>query len=280
MNKSAGQVTILVLLLGLLGLTVSMGVVSRSLQDVKQVTFVDQGAKALAAAEASLQIGLSDLENQMNAGSVTSPCVSESNPPPVTPAVTLAGISRVQYQLCANPLGSYDSGTPVNTDDVVDIDTSKAVPPPKYVNIFWQGPGSVEVSQLIFKGGAYSLYRYAANGQGSVHGDNKFSAASPGSTCTNPPSPYANATWNCWQFTTDPYNRLVRIKPLYAPSRIAIEMVNDSHNPTTMNIPTYSVIAWATTVNGTKRKVQATWTGASLPAVFDNVLFSQVDILK
>ncbi len=259
-----GQITILVLLLGLMGLTVALSSASRSLSDLKQVSYVDFGTKAFAAAEAGLQYGLNAFAS--NPGLVD--CV---NPQNIT-GLTINGINttagKFQYQICATGGNNFDAGT-VTQDNVAELSLVGASPPPDMIRVHWDTGRSVEVVIVRLQAGTYSLRRYAFNATG-VGSGNGFGSATCGADC------YAEITGLA------PQDQLVRIKPVYGSSRIWAEAfkTGGGGGQTRLQAQNYTVSAWAETTNGTKKKVQAVQSPPTLPSIFDYVLFSNSSITR
>ncbi len=113
-----GQVTILALLIGLMGLTIGLSMASRSLSDFHQVTIVDQGTKALAAAEAGLQYAL----NQLNYNNASQNCTPSSVASlPTNVVSSLANISGVNYNICFNTVNYQTMTNPRMKEGLPDL---------------------------------------------------------------------------------------------------------------------------------------------------------------
>lgn len=258
-----GQITILVLLLGLMGLTVALSSASRSLSDLKQVSYVDFGTKAFAAAEAGLQYGLNAFSGN--------PALADCTPHDIT-GLTINGINtasgKFQYQICATGGNNFDAGI-VGQDGVAELSLIGATPPPDMLRVHWNTGRSVEVVVIRYQAGAYSLRRYGFNATG-VGSGNGFSSATCGGDC------YAEITGLA------PQDQFVRIKSLYGSSRIWAEAfkTGGGGGQTRLQAQNYTASAWAETTNGTKKKVQAIQNPPTMPAIFDYVLFSNSSITK
>src|SRR3989344_601354 len=118
-----GQVTVLILLLALLGLTGALSVASRSLSDLRQVSQVETGTKALAAAEAGLQKTLGDL----NAGTLTFNEATGCSSGPIT-GIVIDGLDMsdpvgrppLTYSVCGNT-ADYVWDDDLAADDVLEV---------------------------------------------------------------------------------------------------------------------------------------------------------------
>lgn len=249
-----GQITILVLLLGLMGLTVALSSASRSLSDLKQVSYVDFGTKALAAAEAGLQYGLNQLSGEgSNTGSIS-----------------VSGVN-VNYQVDTSTENVVV--TPVmGIDSVVQLDLSTVNSNTKFFDIFWQGAGQIEAIVLDKNN---SIRRFAFNAYGnSGHGFSSSYAISDVSNCPSScnGSSYQSCTGAMVDFQSN--DKLLRIKTLTNPTPILVCALNAGKSRIDIAAPVTTVTATATTANGTVKKVQVVKTPAVVPAIFDYVLFS------
>lgn len=281
MNPRSGQITVLVVLLGLVGLTISLSVASRALSDLKQTTVVDNGTKAIAAAEAGLQYGL----NQLSSGSV--PC-GEANA--LTLPLTLpTGISNIKYYKdCTNNPTSYAIFPNIAADDVVQLDlTTLSSNNTKYMDVLWSNNTSgLEVIALDSSGNlTKSVYKNLSGG---------YTGAAPGNgtcPCSNTSIPAASfdpSTALCGSgviYSTSGIRgnyKLLRIKPIGTSSSIAVcprTQAGDSSIPEVGTANTV-IVATATTTDGTKKKVQVTQSVSALPAIFDNVIYSGGSLIK
>lgn len=297
MNKTAGQVTILVLLLSLLGLTIVLSLASRSLSDLKQVTYVDAGTRTLAGAEAGLQYALSESNNWSTFGFNLNNC-ADSTKDRSFPG-TLSFVSSAKYRVCLASGQSSTLATNVPQDDVVEIDLSGANPNLKAFDVSWDGTtASVEIEVVDKDTGtnAYSIRRYAYNPVASNKGgSNGFATALAGTICNGdgticPSSAYSNCTGaseicyhaDCAAGTK--VAQLVRIKPLYSSASVSVcgRDVNSAPVLITGGASYYRVIVTATSINGTVRRIQSDRSPVSsgLPAIFDNVFYTGGSISK
>ncbi len=269
-----GQVTVLILLLGILGLTVGLSTASKSLSDLKQASYVDVGTKALAAAESGMEAALNDLANNNS----TATCGAPGSGP------AIAGITSVQYTICGADKNSVQAD--VAKDDVFDVDLSQTAPYPKGYYVYWDGLAPVEISLLNNNNStSYLIDRFSVNPVSGGDPTNNFSSAVPGGNCND-------ATFaNCYGLYTGGANparrwdQLIRVKPVpnsAGLTKIKVEAVPPGGTPNPVLYGAYyTLTAWATTSNGTVRKIQVVKTPApGLPAIYDNVLFSGGSLTK
>lgn len=287
-----GQATILALLLGLFGLTVSLSVASRSLSDLRQVTVVDQGTKALAAAEAGVEYALYAF-NQLNSG----PNCGPSQALPVA-GLSLANITGVTYNICTNTadFGIYQS---VSQDDVVQVYIGGQQANVKGFRVLWKNPNaSIEIIKINDNNG---MVRYPYNSMGTdpaylakVSG-NSFAPSVAGSQCYrdgNNASPcgdssYNNSTSSCAGYwgeipysKNNPGDQYLRIKPLYGSSDIVVCSDPAGGSSGRLQLQYVQVTAIATSSGGVTKKVQTTQVANFLPAIFDNVIYSGGSLTK
>lgn len=288
-----GQVTILALLLGLVGLTVSLSVASRSLSDLRQVTVVDQGTKALAAAEAGIQFALNQLATNPDAAIATCNPASSG-----TANVTLANITGVTYNICTNTadFGIYQS---VSQDDVVQVYIGGQQANVKGFRVLWKNPNaSIEIIKINDNNG---MVRYPYNSLGTdpaylakVSG-NSFAPSVAGSQCyrdSNNASPCGDSSYNnsissCAGYwgeipysKNNPGDQYLRIKPLYGSSDIVVCSDPAGGSSGRLQLQYVQVTAIATSSGGVTKKVQTTQVANFLPAIFDNVIYSGGSLSK
>lgn len=271
MLKRAGQISVLVLLVGLLAMVVAVSLGSRSLSDLRSVTSVDAGTRGLAAAEAGLQFAL----NQVSLGRPTN-CAS---PTTISGFSTLPGIKTVTYQVCA---GTVDSAyqTLVPKDSVFQLDLTGMSNNTKTFAVVWSNPNAaVEIAKLDTN---YALSRFSYNGS-NVTDSNNFAVALPASSCVSALCAPSVSTGNCTGLGIIPHNAgdlLIRVKPLYADTDVAICGQTAGNSPGSLSLQSLVATGTATTIGGAVKKVQTSQVSGFLPAVFDNVFFSGGNIAK
>ncbi len=273
-----GQVALVALLLGILGLTVGLSVVSRSLSDLKQASTVDIGTKALAAADAGAEYGLYKLNQNgsaaINCATSLPNLVTTGSPPPLAKLASLQ-ISSVTDEICYdNAAAGVDIGR--LQDDVFQVNFDPTAPPGK-IDVLWNNSPSVEISALYSD---YSVKRYAYG----VSGTNNFSAGVNNPSCYNWCGASRIANANCVGASSPIAGTngaanlsLLRIKPIGGNSDLQVCLQSGSAIPA----QSYTVTAIATTTNNTVKKVKITRDiSGTMPAAFDNVIFSSGSISK
>lgn len=257
MKKNSGQVAVFVLLVMLLGLSVGLSVMSRTLQDLKSTTTSDQSSRAFTAAEAGIEAAL----NTNSSGSVT------VNNIPVT------------YTVTPQSANSYSTSGAIGKDDVAQIDLGTNYPAGNTINIYWSSrdnvseipscdtvtpdnsPAALEVSLYIYNSvaGTYSMKKYAYNPAGCAI-DDSFTSSTSGPIGTG--GFYSQVT----TLSVDQYTRFVRFRPLYHAATIKV-------TGTSFPSQASQITSYATTSGQVSRAVQITKVNSSLPPIFDYVLF-------
>jgi hypothetical protein len=269
----SGQITLLVLLLGMLGLTVGLSAVSRSVQDVKQTSQTDQGSQALAGAEAALQYGVAKYVS----GGVYTDCPGVSYTP-IVESVGFPGFSTLlQYKICKDgPAKNYGEYLGLLKDEVFQVNL-----PPNYngsggFDVYWQSPASIEVSAVTKDAsGNYLLARYAYN---STASGNNFSSGSLGTPSCGPAGTYNYHSGTLvFAAPTNPGPVLIRVRALYGSTNIGICPVGTSASFAQDSLV---VQGKATTTGNTTRRVQASIVPTALPAIFDYAIFAEGSLTK
>lgn len=278
-----GQITVFVLLLGLLGLTIGLSAASRSLSDLKQATYTETGTKALAGAEAGLQYGLLQLKNA-NLGQIPASGCGQYVDLVGTNVINLAGFgpNGIRYRICTQSQPYFsDSKSP---DDVMEVDISKVqvssgntATDVKSYRIAWNtSSAAVEVAFLDQN---FNINRYAAYNTGNL---NYFLAANSGSGgCGGA----GGSGYRYIDISSDPNNTnlgglLLRVKPMFAAANLYVCGLNSSSGIVALNANYYTVEVIATTTSGTVSHLSSKKTSNGLPSVFDNALFSQGSITQ
>lgn len=268
-NKS-GQVTLLALLLGVLGLTIGLSVASRSLSDLKQASYVDFGTKALAAAEAGAEFGLYSLKSSQ-------PAACENGNAKTGTASTdwdNLGIQSIMVDICPDLTGYYSAD--VAKDEVLQA-TFKSANANANSGFYVRWNSSAPAVEITAIYSDYSIKRFAYNSGSqpapwnSDNFENRPGGTSDLSKCLSP--------MDFESGKIDPANsgsfiKLIRVKPLGGATTIAI-----CGQPNGIEPQQYFVTSTATTKNNLVKKIMVTAEAyGTLPAVFDNVIFSAGDL--
>lgn len=197
MKRNSGQAAVFVLLVMLLGLTVGLSVMSRTLQDLKSTTTSDQSSRAFSAAEAGIETALANL-------------TLGDGPPTVINGVT------VNYNVAATA-GTYTATIP--KDEVGQIELTS----PAEVIVSWTNNAALELNFYTYNAGSetYGLTKYALNPYGETI-DNSFSASNPG------PAGYKSTK----TIPAVADSKLLRIKPIYNSTTIQVTGVFPAQNYT------------------------------------------------
>lgn len=267
-----GQITVFVLLLGLLGLTIGMSAASRSLSDLKQATYTETGTKALAGAEAGLQYGLSQLNSSTppvpRNDCDTNPAVSTYSD--VTGNIGLSGFSSIKYRTCVSSQPNFsDTKAP---DDVMEVDISQVnVTNVKNYRIAWDNANAA--IEVAFLDKSFNINRYAFNGGAA----NNFSGTlSTGPTCVTS-TKYVDISSN--PNSAPGGALLLRVKPMvtttpFSTVNIYVCGLDSTQTLIPLDARYFSVEVLATTTGGTVSHLKSKKSSNGLPSVFDNAWFS------
>ncbi len=258
-KHESGQVVILIMLVMLIGLTIGLSLVSRSLQDLRQTSVSDFRNRAFtvseSAVEESLRQGLSILATSGGCASVpgyswnatTSTCTVTSS---------LNGVSY-NYAVSSGASGAYITKTNVAKDDVVQVDLT-GVAGGTVMSVCWDNNASVMVS-VVYNSGGYQIEKWAYNPLASGR-SNGFATAA-GNTCSG-----FSGTVSQQNITLPANPLLARIRPLYVGAKIGVSATN-------LPSQSYRAVGTATLGNVTA-KTEVTQSKPYLPAIFDYVIFS------
>ncbi len=268
----SGQITVLALLLGLLGLTVGLSAASRTLSDLRQVSYVDSGVRAYAAAEAALSAAIADYVQN---GTIR--CATPTSFDLV--ASPIDGIQSLTYLICPASQ-NYALMTSLAKDDVFQVTLPTGNPAGiSAVDVLWNdNNASLEIISL---NAANQLTRRVAKGLSGSTPANTLAAhnAVAASSCASVICNVSGMT-SCAQnvaIGTSPTPLLIRVKPLGDATVTSVNVAVCGRNPsgsTALSTQTIVIEATATTTNNTVKRLQAVQSPTALPAFFDNVIFS------
>jgi len=269
MSRS-GQITVLVLLLSLLGLTTALSVASRSLSDLKQVTRVDIGTKTFAAAEAGLEYALNDFSTNSTVKCVT----------PQSAGLTIAGISSLTYTICANN-SDYTTQLNVPKDDVSQTDFVGIPANLKTVDVLWSNSAASVLIDVVDNSNVVTRYYYNPVGTSISNGFATGVDVTSGCLTTTCNDPSFTSWSGCAPGIPNIQNvRLIRIKPVYANSSVAICGRTAGNSPGRLNVQSVVITATATSTDGTVKKIQVVKVQPALSPIFDSVLYTGGTIVK
>lgn len=257
-----GQITLVAVVLGVVGLTLGLAVASRSLSDLRQASTVDFGTKALAAAESAAEYALSQINSQgalaANCGNPRTDLLTTLN------FGTALNIQGLEYEICLTPATAQT----IAQDGVYQVDFGSAGTSTAPL-VYWSAAPGVEVVAVYAN--QYKVTRYAYR-TGSNLSNSGFTPAASGS-CSSVNGFVSDAIP-----AVDTGNNLIllRVKPIAGPGTIIV-----CANGSPIGNQQYQVTAKATTKNGLVKRVRVTRdVSGVLPGVFDNVLYSGGNITK
>lgn len=266
---SKGQVALLVILLSVLGLTLGMSVVSRSLTDLRSSTDVDVGVKTLAAAEAGAQYALSLIDSGIF--TLNSTCGTATSPTTPVNFTMPTGIANVYYEICYQNLG-YLFAPKVSQDETAQMDVNSANGNSNYA-VYWHSAG-VPAMALSAVYADNTVGRWTYNSVGSASTVNNFDSAAV--SCGTTTCSGASVTYDSCH--TVPASGAggdvlqLRARPIGGSSDILICGISAAISP-----QNYIVTGIATSTNGTVRRVQVLRSvRPALSSVFDSAIFSGV----
>ncbi len=255
-RKNSGQIAVFILLIMLIGLTIGLAVVSRTIQDLKQTAVTDQSGRAFSAAEAGLEKGLETLRT----GSLSQQDLAG-----------ISGISQVNYSVTPTTGTSFASNGPVANGEVISVNLDGYTG--GTIKIFWGKSGEADASLVLSfytvdSSANYSVVKYAYNPPSCSLADcnstsstfNYFDSADSG-----------DSVYKAGKSLTVPADtKLLRIRPIYNNTSIKVEAGSGS-----LPAQGYTVTSTAQTVGGVSRAVQVSSTSGSLPPFFDYVLYAK-----
>ena len=280
LKSQNGQTIIILLLVMVVGLTIGLSMVSRSLTDIKISQQTEQSQRAFSAAEAGLEYALSQGLVNIAGGDIPQTII--------TPGVSYSGkVSKTGaegYELKGQAAIEQDDVAQINLDPL-DIEAGGIA---TSINIFWGERGtnqvpnpacstlpnpvvaSLELTFITQSGISYGINKYAYNACTGLNATNNFSSPSQYGLPTPTPPSTATAYYAKIDSLDIPDDaKILRIRPLYNNASIKIE-------PNGGVFPNQS---YKLTVKGEAQgKVRAIeWLQPikpALPAIFDYVLFS------
>ena len=266
-----GQATLLVLLLGILGLTIGLSSVSRSVQDVKQSNQVTSGTKALAGAEAQLEkiiAETSDLSNPDECVFNASLFTGKYSGTTLLPNGLKPDIKEVDYKICTTKQ-DYIEINAVTPEDSLSINVSGGGGGSYYV--LWQ-QAKANVMAIALVDNNFGLERYPVNSPG-YSGGNAF----PPTNCAAPAACTAvkNAYDSCFFFAGKPNDRLLRVRPFITLGNTSTPIAVCSD--TSGKFIVVNFIAKGVAADGTTRVVQKSLLPSALAGMFDYAIFTEKD---
>lgn len=284
-NSQSGQVVLILLLIMVVGLTVGLAVLGRSVTSVKISTAEEDSQKAFYAAEAGLEEALVRTSLAPFTGNVTGASYN----------VSVTAENPSIYKFNDNTIQKDDTQTlwlsEHTTDGTAVADPSSSdYPINQTVDVCWKNPGSGDIPamEVIILAQTKSNKKYAVlrgvyDPDSSRYGTNKFEYVS-GTPCTD--YNYGKTLiFGAGGFGLNTSTQRVialRLRPLYNSAPIAVQ-AQSGCAPTPCLLPTQDRTIDSTgQVSGVniQRKVRVKRSYASLPPIFDFVLFSGTTLQK
>lgn len=260
-QPESGQVVILIMLIMLIGLTIGLSLVSRSLQDLRQTSVSDFRNRAFTVSESAVEESLRQgLGNLASAGGCATAGGTWNGSICTSPNSTLNGVSY-NYAVSAGAAGAYVTKTNVAKDDVIQVDLTGAT---GNFRICWDNSASIMVS-VVYNSGGYKIDKWAYNPSSGGAAGNGFATAAA-STCSIGSFLGTTGTISQQEITLPSGSLLARIRPLYNSAKIGISATN-------LPSQSYRAVGTATLGNVTA-KTEVTQSKPYLPAIFDYVIFS------
>lgn len=278
-----GQITLLVLLLGMLGLTVALAAASMSLQNINQTTQTDQGTQALTGAEAALQFGVANYNPSNGYLDCTDPASNYTDIGTGISDTASLGFSKLQYKICKEGSTAYGEYLSLPKDEVFQVNVPQTVTPgtSDKFNVGWKNNNSAVEVSVVYKNSttnALSLRRFAVNGDGfTPNPANNFSASSP-SPCANTCGQTSyGSTSSCYTAipATDSNNsnapaQFIRVRRLYSSGDAVVCLPGKD-----LQVSKLVVYGVAKTKSGAVRRVKADLSAPAMPAIFDYAIFTE-----
>lgn len=238
-NGQRGQVGLVVLLVGAVLMTVGLGVASQSVMEINTANLETDSSQVFNAAEQGIEMAL-------------------QNPADPYPEVTIDGYT---VGVVSSPVTDTYQGT-VLAGHSAQLDMTGVT----NLSVTWldENCSDKHAAIVVTYIGSYGVARYAygrecGNGDGFIR----------------PASPVCGAT-SCTVSVAPPANTYIsRIKSVYGGTQLSVGLVGSS-----LPIQSYEITSTATkTDSGETRSVQVNKSIASVPSIFDYVLFSGGDLV-
>ncbi|MBI4130613.1 pilus assembly PilX N-terminal domain-containing protein [Candidatus Roizmanbacteria bacterium] len=268
---SRGQVILIILLVTVVGLTIGLSLVSRTIQDVKTSSQIAESQKAFSAAEAGIEAALKGAEFGGGSLDLTTGKanynVTEwggSSAPFSIPNVTEQdgySVWLVDHDSNGEIPSSPDSSfTNSSTFDVCFGPETNPIP-------------AVELTLLYRTGSTMKIGKEAYDPNDSRRGDNNFLPADDsGGYCGNTQQKY-KAQISLGNFGViggdDPI--LIKVKPVYVDT---LDVVFDPTSGPDLPPQGKVISSTGTTTAGVARKINVLQGYSSLPSIFDYTLFT------
>lgn len=242
--QSGGQAAlILIMVMAVIGV-VSVGVASKSVENLRSTEIENTSVQSFKAAEAALELALS---TKQNVGTATFPGGEGS------------------YSATYSEVGTDGFvSDQVEAGDVVQANLVGASAGLTGLNVYWNSDAAVMVSVLDYNGASYSVSYSAADPNVGRTGTNHFSTPAAGGT-------FKTVTFTSMLLVPVTANtKLVRVKVLYSSSSVGIQPVGG-----TLPSQALSISAVGTAQGNIKTNLLFSKYSDRVPVIFDNVLYTR-----
>lgn len=258
-----GQIVLIVLLIMVVGLTMGLAVISRSVTNIKMSTQTEQSQRAFSAAEAGieeyLRLGVTPAPQSIGGANFT---VSKSNVGGGTSPYIIRDVARDDTQTVW--LAAHNADGTINETSYYQGAT---------IDLCWGGNNAALEASVFYKDPValtYKVSRYAIDPDSGRRTSNSFYAPAAGG-CGGLNYKY---TVNLSALPAGP-KILLRLRPVYAQTSVGVVA------PVAPGLPTQGSQVESTGQAGeTSRKVQVFQSYPVLPPIFDYVLFSGQSLTK
>ncbi|MBI2616853.1 hypothetical protein HYW55_01810 [Candidatus Gottesmanbacteria bacterium] len=269
-----GQVVLLLVLITVIGLTIGLSLISRTVTDVRISSQIEQSGRAFSAAEAGIESALRSGTSNVTSGNVSLPGASASYS--VSPVSVSAATS---YHLPLTATGKSQTLWLMAHDDATGaLDESNYYDFTNGIDVCWGSDSSTVPALLVtlfYKDstGDYSIAKAAFDANASTRG-NGFSPLSlneipPGTYCQGGYSYRKSLTYSAFGLSGSLKAIALRMKPWYADTKIGV--LPGASLPTQGNV----ITSLGQSETGVVRKIQVIQGYSALPEVFDFSYFSE-----
>lgn len=273
-KSNSGQIVLVLVLITVVGLTIGLSLISRTITDVRISSQIEQSGRAFSAAEAGIETALRANINVGPTGSVTLPGAQANY------SVTIQGGSSDSYNLPFTQVNGSQNVWLVehNSDGTLNL-SGYSYPVSSTFDICWGSPSSVDSAillTLIYRiGTRYSLVKMPFD---SISRGNNFVLADIlGNYCngnykykvTVIPGTDTNSNTDDLGISGTATLILLRLQVLYSATAISVL-------PTSV-LPSQGIIinSVGQTDTGVVRKIQVSQGYATLPTLLDFSLYSE-----
>lgn len=282
-RDDSGQIVLMVVLLTMVGLTVGLSLISRTVTDIRISSQIEQSNRAFSAAEAGVETALQGAAIGGPAtGNITLPGAVGSEQDRVYAQYQVSNVGGVPNEILELPLTfPYNSHTVwlVSHDTDGSLNISTSYPTSKTLEICWGSDSSnrpaIELTLVYLEGDDYKIAKAAYDPENR---NNFYSSELSGSPI------YCGGKYRFRKiisgsgsvpdgFGINPTATLLflRIKPVYDSTSIAVKPAENE----TLPIQGQLINSVGRTETGVVRKLQVIQGYKTLPVLFDYTLFEE-----